>query len=241
MPDSRNSVALLNVAMAEVERKGGQSLTPGQVIDIYRNNKTFIDEILRSLWGLIHKKKTPTVVTPAAGQPVALPTATTPQLVVVAPSPVVPTGTTERPPSGGIASIHTGWFVEKTGPAGDGTIAPQGEFGGDNAIPWGHKIHLNGSPFDVAGVEVFGDAAWALIPKVNDGYIFTEWEWDGEFMGGPIDFGSVEDNRGCTPTVKAHKKDESEFPGRHELKVWQLYAKGTPQEVRGETLVFAID
>lgn len=83
------------------------------------------------------------------------------------------------------------------------------------------------------------DRAWDQIPKVNDGYIFTKWYWDGEFMGGPITLGSYGDNFGCTPTLKADK--DAEDGGRHKLVVYQVYAEGTDREVRSNELEFAID
>lgn len=120
---------------------------------------------------------------------------------------------------------------------------------GKNAINWGNKIHLNGTPKLSDGHVMQGaddadfantyDKAWDEIPKVNDGYIFTRWSWDGEPQGGPIDFGSYADNFGCTPSLKAHKASEDDK--RHELSFYQVYAEGTPQEVKSETITVAID
>lgn len=125
----------------------------------------------------------------------------------------------------------------------------QGYRRGKNAVNWGNKIRLNGTPTDTTGHIMQGandadfentyDKAWDKIEKLNDGYIFTEWTWDGEHMGGPVDFGSMLDNFGCTPTVKAQKRDEDSE--RHKLVVWQVYGKGTKFEVKSNELEFAID
>lgn len=142
-----------------------------------------------------------------------------------------------------IKSIRLNFHIEKTTGKGRGigdVGSKEGVAGGRNAVGWGNKIHLDGSPFDAEGKEIGPeDPAWNDVPKVNDGYVFTEWRWDGEAMGGPIDLGSIADNYGCTPTVKANKRDEDK--ARHELVVWQVYAKGTPQEVKSDELTFAID
>lgn len=145
-----------------------------------------------------------------------------------------------------IKSIKLGFFIERTqgkgkgiGDVGDKADADS-KRGGKNAVGWGNKIHLNGSPFDADGKEIGpGDPAWNDVPKVNDGYIFTHWSWDGEHDGGPIDLGSYGDNYGCTPTLKANKRDEDK--SRHTLTFYQVYAEGTPQEVKSETITVAID
>ena len=142
-----------------------------------------------------------------------------------------------------IKSIKLNFSIEKTTgrKRGIGTVgSKEGVSGGKNAVGWGNKIHLNGSPFDADGMEIGpGDPAWGEVPKVNDGYIFTEWWWDGEHMGGPISLGSYADNYGCTPTLKADKRSEDRK--RHELKFQQVYANGTAQEVRSKTITVAID
>lgn len=133
-------------------------------------------------------------------------------------------------------------MVEGTtgGGHGIGTEKPkEGVEGGKSAIGWGNKIHLDGSPFDADGNEIGpGDPAWNDVPKVNNGYIFTRWTWDGESMGGPIGLGSLEDNYGCTPTIKASKRHEDKR--RHTLSFYQVYAEGTPQEVKSETITVSI-
>lgn len=150
-----------------------------------------------------------------------------------------------------IKSIHLNYSIEKTHGHGQG-LGEQGDKtgteGGKNAIGWGNKIHLDATPTLSDGHVMQGnntgnpandDPAWKEIPKVNDGYLFIEWSWDGQTMGGPVSIGSLADNYGCTPSIKANKQDEDKQ--RHELKVWMLYAKDTPQQVKTHELVFAID
>lgn len=147
-----------------------------------------------------------------------------------------------------IKSIKLAYHIEGTTGGGrgigseksaEGTRAEHGQRRAKNAIGWGNKIHLDGSPFDAEGKEIGpGDPAWGDVPKVNDGYIFTEWAWDGVAMGGPIDLGSYGDNYGATPTLKANKRDEDKAD--HQLSFSQVYAKGTPQEVRSETITVTI-
>jgi hypothetical protein len=138
-------------------------------------------------------------------------------------------------------------FHRGSGQSKDGTRARDGRRA-ENAISWGEKIHLNGTPVlsdghemqgaDDANFEATYDRAWDEIPKVNDGYIFTRWSWDGEAMGGPIDLGSYGDNFGCTPSLKANKRDEDKRD--HTLSFYQVYAEGTLQEVRSETITVTI-
>jgi hypothetical protein len=142
-----------------------------------------------------------------------------------------------------IKSIHLGTWIEKTTGKGRGIgdVPDEGHQAQmrKGKSGWGNKVHCNGTPTLSDGHVMEGnntgdpendDEAWKEIPKVNDGYIFTEWWWDGVHMGGPIDLGSLEDNYGCTPTVKAKK--DAEDKSDHELRIQQVYAKGTPQEVR---------
>ncbi len=123
------------------------------------------------------------------------------------------------------------------------------KLGGKNAVNWGDKIRLNATPTDSTGHRMEGaddanfeatyDRAWDQIPKENDGYIFTEWWWDGEYMGGPIILGSYGDNFGCTSTLKVDKSAEDD--GRHKLEVQCVYAKVKRNECRSNMLEFAID
>lgn len=154
-----------------------------------------------------------------------------------------------------LASIHLGGGIQhlKSKPTTHGTdLGDQEDFrsklGGKNAVNWGDKIRLNGTPTDTTGHVMQGaddanfeatyDRAWDNIEKFNGGYVFTKWRWDGVEGAGPIDFGSVVDNFGCTPTVKAHKADEDS--NDHELVVWQVYAEKTPYEINSNELVFKI-
>ena len=114
-----------------------------------------------------------------------------------------------------IRSIKTNWSVEKTQGHGQGIGHMEGdarlaeEKKGKANVGWGNKIHVNHSPFDAEGNEIGpGDPRWSQVPKVDDMYVYTTWELDGNPQDDRVVLGSYGDNYGCTPTLKVDKREE---------------------------------
>lgn len=139
-----------------------------------------------------------------------------------------------------IREIKTNYFIEKTQGGGKGIghledkDREQEIKRGKANVGWGNKIHVNHSPFDKDGKEIGpGDPRWADVPKIDDMYVYTTWELDGNPQDDRVDLGSYADNYGCTPTLKVNKKHEDSrehvltFRGHYGKSV-----KGPEQRVR---------
>ena len=122
-----------------------------------------------------------------------------------------------------IKSIKTNWSIEKTTGHGKGIGDHEKKDKEDNIkkgkanAGWGNKIHVDHTPVLSDGHVMQGnntgdpkndDPAWKEVPKIDDMYISTTYELDGTPNHEWVDFGSLDDNYGCTPSLKVNKRYE---------------------------------